>query len=182
MPQAFKHATPYATLARAAAAASLVLSVHGAVAQATDQRRTGTLNLGKGTSTGTAPGPTKANGPLLTRAELRECLNLQPRLRSMSDEVVAAQAALDKQKAELVQQGAALKEQLAGLDRTSAEAVGEYNKRVQEHEQRLDAYNAQTPVFNAKVEHLQAQRSAFAKGCENRDFDEKDEIAIRKGQ
>ena len=179
MPQPFQHAT-LATLLRAAVAASLVLIVNGAAAQATDQRRTGTLNLGKGT--GTAASPSKAHGPLLTRAELRECLNQQPRLRTLSDEVVAAQAALDKQKMELVQQGAALKEQLEALDRTSAEAVDGYNKRVQEHEQRVDAYNAQTPVFNAKVEHLQAQRTAFAKGCENRDFDEKDEIAIRKGQ
>jgi hypothetical protein len=186
MPQAVKHTTRCSTrhpnLVCAAVAVSLVLVAQGAVAQATDQRRTGTLNLGKATGTATAPGPNKAQGPLLTRAELRECLNLQPRLRSLSDEVVAAQAALDKQKAELVEHGAALKEQLAALDRTSAEAVDAYNKRVQEHEQRVDAYNAQTPVFNAKVEHLQAQRSAFAKGCENRDFDEKDEIAIRKGQ
>ncbi len=143
-------------------------------AQAPDKPRTGTLGAGKGKG--------KAQGPLLTRAELRECLNLQVRLRSSTEDVVAAQAALDKEKTEVAQRGAALKEELAALDRTSAPAVDAYNESVREHEKRVDAYNAKTPVFNAQVGAMQEQRAAFSKGCENRDFDEKDEIAIRKGQ
>ena len=150
----------------------LALAALHADAQAPDKPRTGTLGAGKG----------KPHGPLLTRAELRECLNLQVRLRGAADDVVAMQAALDKEKSEVAQRGAALKEELAALDRTSAPAVDAYNESVREHEKRVDAYNAKTPAFNAKVVAMQEQRAAFSKGCENRDFDEKDEIAIRKGQ
>ena len=156
---------------QAAIACALALLVLHAVAQAPDKPRTGTLRLGKG----------KSSGPLLTRAELRECLGLQARLRAFSEEVVAAQTALDKDKAELAQRSAALKEELAALDRTSADAVSAYNASVLEHELRIDTYNARTPAFNAKVGALQEQGAAFGRGCENRDFDEKDEIAIRKG-
>lgn len=127
-------------------------------------------------------GKGKANGPLLTRAELRECLALQERVRLLGEDVVSTQAALDKEKVDIAQNGKALADQLATLDRTSAEAVNAYNTSVQEHDTRIDAYNALTPGFNAKVEALQIGRARFLKGCENRDFDEKDEIAIRKGQ
>ena len=153
-----------------AVAAALLLSASGALAQSADKPRTG--SFGKG----------KSNGPLLTRAELRECLKLQPSLRALTDDLVAAQAALDKERAEISRSGAALKDDLAALDRSDAQALEAYNKRVLEHGQRIDGYNALTPAFNAKAENLQAQRAVFAKGCENRDFDERDEVAIRKGQ
>ncbi len=127
-------------------------------------------------------GKGKANGPLLTRAELRDCLALQARVRLLGEGVVTTQAALDKEKVDIAQNGKALGEQLAALDRTSADAVNAYNASVQEHDKRIDAYNTLTPTFNAKVEALQTGRAQFLKSCENRDFDEKDEIAVRKGQ
>lgn len=127
-------------------------------------------------------GKGKSNRPLLTRAELRDCLATQDQVRQLSERVVADQAALDKEKAALLQAGTALAERLAALDRTSAEAVNAYNADAQAHDQRINAYNAGTPAFNAQVEALKAARAKFAGSCENRDFDEKDEIAIRKGQ
>lgn len=166
------HRLPNYALWRTTVACALALTLHGAVAQAPDKPRSATLGTGKG----------KTSGPLLTRAELRECLNLQPRLRVAAQELVAAQAALDKEKADLAQRKTALAEELAALDRTSAPAVDAYNASVLEHERNVDAYNAKTPAFNAKAAGLQEQRAAFAKGCENRDFDERDELAIRKGQ
>jgi hypothetical protein len=153
-----------------AVAAALLLAASGALAQSADKPRTGSFGKGKST------------GPLLTRTELRECLKLQPRMRAFADEVVAAQVALDKHKAEIAQLVATLNDDLATLDRTNEQAVDEYNKRVLQHGQRVDDYNALTPAFNVKVENLQAQRAAFAKNCEGRDFDERDEVAIRKEQ
>lgn len=149
---------------------AVLLAVLAASVQAAEPAGKG--NFGKG----------KPNGPLLSRAELRECLATQERVRVLGEGVVAAQAAMDKEKAEIAQASAALAEQLAALDRTSAEAVDGYNAKVQTHDRRIDAYNTQTPVFNGKIETLQGARKQFAKACENRDFDEKDEIAIRKGQ
>jgi hypothetical protein len=149
---------------------ALGLLLVGPAALAAEPARTG--SFGKG----------KTNRPLLTRGELRDCMAAQERVRQLGDGIVAAQAALNKEKAEIAHGGAALAEQLDTLDRTSADAVNAYNASAQAHDRRIDAYNAQTPVFNAKVEALKDARTKFAGSCENRDFDEKDETAIRKGQ
>ncbi len=141
-----------------------------ASAQAADPPKEG--SFGKG----------KAGGPLLSRAELRDCMARQGRVRSQSDETVNLQAELDREKAEVTALGAALKEQLAALDRTSADAVAAYNLQAQAVDKRAGDYNALTPAFNAKVEALKSERDAFAKVCENRRFDEKDEIAIKNGK
>lgn len=127
-------------------------------------------------------GKGKSNRPLLTRAELRDCLTTQDRMRQLGERIIADQAVLDKEKTAINQSGAALAERLAALDRTSAEAVNTYNADAQAHDQRVNAYNASTPAFNAQVDALKDARAKFAGACENRDFDEKDEIAIRKGQ
>ena len=124
----------------------------------------------------------KAGGPLLTRAELRDCMARQERVRAQGDATVKAQAEFEAEKAEVTRLGAALKEQLAALDRTSAEAVAAYNEQAQAFDKRVDDYNAATPAFNAKVDALKNEREAFAKRCENRRFDELDEIAIKNGK
>jgi len=124
----------------------------------------------------------KAGGPLLTRAELRECMARDERVRTQTEETVRLQAQMDKERTEVTQLGATLKAQLEALDRSNAEAVNAYNEQAQAFDKRIDAYNAGTPAFNAKVDALKSEREAFAKGCENRRFDEKDEIAIRNGK
>ena len=123
--------------------------IAGAAAQAA--LRTGTLGKGKG------------SGPLLTRAELRECLAQQARIRAAADGVASAQATLDKEKSELQRRGLALKDELAALDRTSADAVAAYNAAAQEHDKRVDAYNTQSATFNSQVQDWQAQRASYAK-------------------
>ena len=141
-----------------------------AFAQAADPPKEG--SFGKG----------KAGGPLLTRAELRDCMARQGRVRAQGDETIKLQAELDREKAEVTAMGAALKEQLAALDRTSTDAVAAYNLQAQAVDKRAGDYNALTPAFNAKLEALKNERDAFAKACENRRFDEKDEIAIKNGK
>lgn len=124
----------------------------------------------------------KGSGPLLTRAELRECMARPPRLAAESEELRKQQAANDADKLQIVQQGDALKEQLATLDRTSAEAVAAYNEKAQARDARVDAYNAANAALNTRVEALQAKRSAYIADCQNRIYDEKDEIAIKNGK
>lgn len=149
---------------------ALALGLANLAAAAAEPARAG--SFGKG----------KSNRPLLTRAELRDCLATQDRVRQIGERVVADQAALDKEKTSIKQDGAALAERLAALDRTSTEAVNAYNADAQAHDQRVNAYNASTPAFNAQVDALKDARARFTGACENRDFDEKDEIALRKGQ
>ena len=127
-------------------------------------------------------GKGKASGPLLTRAQLRDCMARQDRVRAQTDETVKLQAGLEQDKAEIAKTGMALKEQFAALDRGNAEAVDAYNAQALARDKMIDDYEARTPQFNAKVESLQMERAAFASGCENRRFDEVDEIAIKNGK
>jgi hypothetical protein len=127
-------------------------------------------------------GQGKAGGPMLTRAELRDCLAQQDRIRTQNEAAAREREVFDTEKAELVQQGHALKEQLAVLDRTSQEAVDGYNTQAAERDRRIEAFEARMPAFNEKAQALTAERDAFAKRCGSRRYDERDEIAIRKGR
>ena len=127
-------------------------------------------------------GKGKATGPLLTRAALRECMAQVTRVRSLSEDIAKAQAAMNDEQAEIAKLDAAHKDRLTTLDRSSAEAVNAYNAEGQALDQRIDAYNARTPAFNAQVAALQTEREAFAKNCENRNYDENDETAIKNGK
>ena len=127
-------------------------------------------------------GKGKSGGPLLTRAQLRECLAVQARVQGLRQESIQLQASLDADKAEIARLSALHQDKLAALDRTSAEAVDVYNLEGVALDKQIDAYNARTPAFNAKVQALQIERDAFTKGCESRDYDEKDELAIKNGK
>ena len=127
-------------------------------------------------------GKARPGGPLLSRAQLRDCLARQGRLRGRPDEMARQQAALDASKAEIERLGNDLKEEGAALDRTSAEAVAAYNSQVNARDKMIDDYQAAVPDFNAKVDALKGEQAAFANDCGNRRYDETDEIAIRKGK
>ena len=127
-------------------------------------------------------GKAKPGGLLLTPAQLRDCLARQDRVRAGTEETAKQQASLAADRAEVDRRGAALKDQLALLDLKSASAVEGYNAEAQERDRLVDAYEAAVPGFNAKVEALKAEQAAFAKACENRRYDEADELAIRKGK
>jgi hypothetical protein len=121
-------------------------------------------------------------GPLMSRAELRQCMAQHEKVVAERDEVTKLQEQINKEKDELARSGAELKEQMVWLDRYSPEAVAEFNARSSARDKLIDAYEARVPAYNRRVEALLAERAAFAKSCENRRFDEKDEIAIKAGK
>ena len=75
-----------------------------------------------------------------------------------------------------------MKEQLATLDRTSADAVAAYNAQAAARDKMIDQYQEGVPLHNTEVEALKADRAAHAKACENKRYDEADEMMIRKGK
>jgi hypothetical protein len=127
-------------------------------------------------------GKPKPGSLLLSRAELRQCLTQKDRIRAQTEEMQKQQDKLARDKEEIVRLGAELKDKLAALDRSSQEAVDQYNVEAAARDKLIDAYEAATPGFNAKVEALTAQRDAFVKACDNRRYDEKDELAIQRGK
>ncbi len=113
---------------------------------------------------------------------MRECLAQQQSLRSRADEAERKQAALTASKAEIDRLGTTLKEQLDSLDRTSADAIAAYNAQAAARDKMIDQYQEGVPAFNTEVEALKADRAVHAKACENKRYDENDEIMIRKGK
>jgi len=124
----------------------------------------------------------RSSGPLLTREELRACLSLQERVRAMTEEAGRVRTDLDARKAELLASAEALKAELASVDRTSQEAVDAYNARSVARDERVAAYEQAVAAFNARVDALAADRDTFTGKCNNRRYDEADEIALRSGR
>jgi len=127
-------------------------------------------------------GAAAAKTPLLTREELRSCMNTKTKLHQQRDETLQLQSQLDAEKTEIQRAGDELKQRLAALDRTNREQVEKFVESNNAHEKRIDAYTARGADFNAKVDSLTADNEAYKKACENRRFDEKDEIAIKNGK
>ncbi|HEY0858475.1 MAG TPA: hypothetical protein VGE16_15530 [Albitalea sp.] len=119
---------------------------------------------------------------LLSREELRECMASKTRLAQQREETVQLQAQLAADKQALQQSGEELKAQLAVLDRTNEELVQQHVDNHNAREKRVEAFHASAANFNAKVDQLNAQQEAYAKACENKRFDEADELAIRRGK
>jgi hypothetical protein len=124
----------------------------------------------------------KPGGPLLSRDELRACMDTKARLHQQREEAVKLQPQLDAEKADILREGNELKERLAALDRTNVELVEKYVQSSVEHDKRIDAFETRNTAFNAKVDTLTSDTEAYRKSCENRRFDEKEERAIKQGK
>jgi len=129
-----------------------------------------------------ALGAGKPGGALLSRAELRECLASQDKLKARREETLRLQAQLAKDKEEIVRRGDELKAQLDALDRTSQEQVDRYNAQAAERDKLIDEFEARSGMFNTQAEAVNTQAEAWKRTCENRRYDEKDEIAIKAGR
>ena len=125
-------------------------------------------------------GPGKPLEPLLSREELRDCMDRQTRLREQTAQASQVQAELEREKGEIQRDGETLKAELGTLDRADAAAVEGYNARASARDRRIDAFEPRVGEFNTRVQALADDRAAFTRLCENRKFDEKDEKALQK--
>ena len=91
-----------------------------------------TLSLGGGSR--------GSSGPLLTREELRSCMNRQQALATRRTEVEGARAPLDAEKETLVQAQEALKTERAKVDGVR-QAIDELNVRYKAYADRVTAWN-----------------------------------------
>jgi len=124
----------------------------------------------------------KGSGAFLTRAQLRDCINQQAKIKQQDTEMQAQQDKLNADKAEIGKRGDTLKTQLETLDRTSPDAVTAYNEQAAARDKMIDEYQEQVTQFNARVQSFNTDREGFTKNCSNRRYFEDDEIAIRKGK
>lgn len=171
--------------ARAIRAASVISCVAGlwagSLAQASEPAKPG-KPAAKTVTAKTSTPPAKPKSLLLSRDELRECMSTKTRLAQEHEETAQLQAQLAADKQALVQSGEELKLELAALDRTSEELVQQHVDKHNAREQRVQAFQARAAEFNARAQELNAQREAYVKACENKRYDEADELAIRRGK
>ena len=126
--------------------------------------------------------PAAKGTPMLTKEQLRSCMNQKTQLAQLEDELGKEQAAIAALKQEIARDGDALKAKLETVDRTNAEAVNAYNEQAQARDKQVDAFQARATAFNARVDGMTADREAYAKNCSNRRYLEEDETAIKKGK
>jgi len=112
--------------------------------------------------------------PLLTPAQLRDCVSQKDKLHLQKDGVLKDKAALDADKADIHGAETALSKDVETLDKTNAEAVEAFNARVRARDQMLDSYKSKADAYNAKVDAVTSSQDAYSKSCENRRYDERD--------
>jgi chromosome segregation ATPase len=118
-----------------------------------------TLSLG-GSGAGT--------GPMLTREELRSCLNRRETLAARRAEIETARAPLDAEKAALLQAQEALKTERAKVDGVR-QSIDEMNQRFKAHADRVAAFNDRNkalaelapPAREREIRALEQERAAL---------------------
>jgi len=120
----------------------------------------------------------KAN--LMTRDELRACMNEQDRLQVIRTRVDQEQAALDQQKARVQAMDADRQKRAAALDPADEAGRKAIEDEVAKRDQEADAYNARLAALREQVAGFDTSRQAWVERCTKKDFDEMDEAAIRK--
>ena len=68
------------------------------------------------------------------------------------------------------------------VDTSDESAVNAFNDRVRQHGRMIEDFKAAAPVFNQRVDKLDADEQAYTKACTNRRYDDKDLEAIKAGR
>jgi hypothetical protein len=126
------------------------------------------------------PPPAKAKTPVLTPAQLRDCMTQKDKLAKDTEVALKAKAEMAAAKTEIDSTGTALAEQGTTLDRTNADAVTTYNAKVLERNDRIDAYQAKVAVYNTSAESILTAKEAYEKACANRRYDDRDLSDIQR--
>jgi hypothetical protein len=121
-----------------------------------------------------APQPVKDKTPVMSPAQLRDCLAQKDRLHKDTDAAVKSKAGVDAMKAEIDSTGDALSSEGTTLDKSDADAVAAYNARVEARNGLVDSWKAKVADYNKEAEGVLATKDAYAKGCENRRYDDRD--------
>jgi hypothetical protein len=129
---------------------------------------------------GTAKTAPKNKANLMTRDELRVCMNEQDRLQAIRTRVDQEQAALDQQKARVQAMDADRQKRAAALDPADEAGRKALEDEVAKRDLEADAYNARLATLREQVAAFDTSRQAWVERCTKKDFDEMDEAAIKK--
>jgi hypothetical protein len=120
----------------------------------------------------------KAN--LMTRDELRACMNEQDRLQQIRIAVEQGQASLDQQKAQVLAMDVELQKKVAALDPADEAGRKALEDEAVKRDQAADVYNARLAGLREQSKAFDTGRQAWVERCTTKDYDEMDEAAIKK--
>jgi hypothetical protein len=117
---------------------------------------------------------------LMTRDELRACMDEQDRLQQLGDRVKQEQAAAEQMRAQVQQIDAEVARKRAALDPADVAANQAIVDQVARRDQIVDAYNARLPTLREQGASFDGDRQSWVERCTRRDFDEMDEAVIKR--
>lgn len=116
----------------------------------------------------------------MSRDQLRSCMDQQDRLLVMRENVLKEQTSLDQQSAEVTRMDAELERKRAALDPADAVAKQAVMDEETRRNQVGETYNARLPGFKEQGVTLDKERQNWVDRCADKDFDELDELAIKR--
>jgi hypothetical protein len=122
----------------------------------------------------------KTRPNVMTRDELRACMNEQDRLQAIRTRIQQDSAELDRRKASVLASDEDLKKKAAALDPADEAGRKALEDEAVKHDQGVDAYNAKVAELRQQGQSYDTGRAAWAQKCADRNFDELDEAAIKK--
>ena len=119
-------------------------------------------------------------GRLLSRDELRTCMDRSAELERREGALKAAQVEHSASLALLSEEANVLSNQLRSLDNYDEVAVDTYNRRNDERNRKVGISNSRAQALNAAVADHQAAAADFMAECVSRPFLKSDEDALLK--
>lgn len=122
----------------------------------------------------------QARPNVMTRDELRACMNEQDRLKDARTRIEQDQVALDQQRDQVKILDAELQKKIAAFDPAVEGAKQALEDEATKRDDAADAYNARLKTLREKSQAHNTEQQAWVEKCANRSFDEMDEAVIRK--
>lgn len=125
------------------------------------------------------PAP-KSRANLMTRDELRACLDEQDRLAQVGASIKKDQDALDVQLAEVKKIDAGLASRRETLDPADAAGRQTITDEEAKRDEIAESYNTKLRALREQAKVYDDGRAAWVQRCTTRDYDERDEAAVMK--
>jgi hypothetical protein len=129
-------------------------------------------------STGLTRGMTNA-GPVMSREELRSCLQRESALNLRSDEIDREEAALKVSQSELSSLEALIDRRLTTIDRYNKGSVNSHNALITKQRKLVRAYNDRIERFNTLIAGNKIDQDNFNIACAGKAYYDADMQAVR---
>lgn len=125
---------------------------------------------------------TKAKPKVMTRDELRVCMNEQDRLQQITAGMKSEQADLEQLKADAQRIDAELASKVGTVDPNDTATLAALKEQGARRDAIADDYNARLAALREQSAAFDSGRKTWVERCGDRDYDERDEAAIRLEQ